>query len=76
VHVEVTGEGRFSVARGPIDEAERELTIVLAGKSVRALLTGAPLSSVTPTMRGDRSVGTAALAALAPLQRALTARPP
>ncbi len=74
LHFDVAGEGKFSVARGPVDEAERELTITVPGTAVRGLLTGAPLSSVTAALKGDRSVGTAVLAALAPVQRAVAAR--
>ena len=71
IHFDVTGEGRFAVARGAIDEADRELTIVLAGAAVRGLLAGAAPASATATLKGDRSVGTAVLAALAPVQRAI-----
>jgi hypothetical protein len=71
IHFDVVGEGVISVARGPVDEATRELTISLDGRALRALLTGAPLSSVSATMKGDRSVGTAVLAALGPVMKTL-----
>jgi hypothetical protein len=71
IHFSVVGDGQLSVARGPVDEATRELTVSLDGKALRALLTGAPLSSVTAGLKGDRSVGTAVLAALGPVLRTL-----
>jgi len=71
IHFNVAGEGVISVARGPVDEATRELTVSLDGKALRALLTGAPLTSVAASMKGDRSVGTAVLAALGPVLKTL-----
>ena len=67
VHFDIAGDGRISVARGAVDEATRELTIVVPGKAVRALLTGASPTSVSPVVKGDRSVGTSVLTAMAPL---------
>jgi hypothetical protein len=71
VHFDVAGDGQLSVARGPVDEATRELTVTLDGKALRALLTGAPLTSVSAGLKGDRSVGTAVLAALGPVLKTL-----
>jgi hypothetical protein len=71
IHFDVEGEGQLSVARGPVDEATRELTVRLQGNALRALLTGAPLSSLQASLKGDRSVGTAVLGALAPLMKTL-----
>ena len=67
IHFDITGEGRISVARGPVDEATRELIIVMSGPAVRGLLTGASPTSVSPTIKGDRSVGTTVLTAMSPL---------
>lgn len=71
IHFDVAGEGQLSVSRGPVDEATRELTVGVSGKALRALLTGAPFTSITATLKGDRSVGTAVLAALGPVLRTL-----
>lgn len=67
IHFVVSGEGRFSVARGAVDEATRELTITIPGTAVRGLLAGAPLSSLTFTMSGDRSLGAAVATAMTPI---------
>jgi hypothetical protein len=66
VHVRVAGDGVISVARGPVDEATRELTILVDGKALRGLLTGADPASLSTSMRGDRTVGTAVVAAMGP----------
>jgi hypothetical protein len=71
IHFVVAGEGTISVARGPVDEATRELTVGLPGAALRGLLTGAPPSSLSPSLKGDRSVGTAVLAALGPVLKQL-----
>lgn len=67
----ILGEGVITIARGPVDEATRELKIGLDGAQVRGLLSGAAFSSVRATIAGDRSVGTAVLAALGPALRKL-----
>jgi hypothetical protein len=67
VRFEVAGAGSITVARGPVDEATRELALGLDGAKLRALLSGAPLTSVQAGIRGDRSVGTAVVAALGPV---------
>lgn len=71
VHFDIAGDGRISVARGAVDEAIRELTIEVAGKAVRALLTGASPTSVSPVLKGDHSVGTSVLTAMSPLLKHL-----
>lgn len=71
---DVKGEGVIVVARGSVDEAERELKITLQGSQVRALLTGAPFTSVVPTLAGDRSVGATVGTALGPLLHQLKLR--
>jgi hypothetical protein len=71
VHLDIVGAGRISVARGPVDEATKELTVSIDDKALRAVWSGAPLSSLSPRMQGDRTVGTAALSALAPIVTAL-----
>jgi len=73
IHFDISGAGRMSIARGPVDEATRELTIGLDGARIRGLLDGAAATTVTATMKGDRSVGTAVVAAMAPVMRALKA---
>ncbi len=72
MHFKVVGAGTISVARGPVDEATRELTINLDAAHIRGLLVGAPLSSLHISLKGDRSVGTAVVAALGPMKRVLT----
>ena len=71
VHFDIAGDGRISVARGAVDEAIRELTIEVAGKAVRALLTGASPTSVSPVLKGDHGVGTSVLTAMSPLLKHL-----
>ncbi len=71
VTFDIKGEGIITVARGPVDEATRELKIGLDGAQVRGLLTGAPLTSVQASVGGDRSVATAVLAALGPALKKL-----
>jgi hypothetical protein len=71
VTFDIKGEGVITIARGPVDEAERELKVALEGDKVRALLTGAALTSVRPGISGDRSVGTAVLTALGPALKKL-----
>lgn len=73
IHFDIKGAGIMSVARGPVDEATRELTVVLDGDKVRGLLAGAPITSVSASLKGDRTVGTAVVAAMAPVMRALKA---
>lgn len=73
IHFDISGAGRMSIARGPVDEATRELTVGLDGARIRGLLEGAAATTVTATLKGDRSVGTAVVAALAPVMRALKA---
>ncbi len=72
VHFKIAGAGSISVARGPVDEATRELTVNLDATQIRGLLAGAPLPSLQWSMKGDRSVGTAIVAALGPMMRMLT----
>jgi len=64
---DIVGAGAVTVARGPIDEATRELVVGLDAARLRGLLAGAPPTSLVPSMRGDRAVATAALAALGPV---------
>ena len=71
IHFEISGAGRISIARGPVDEVTRELTVALDGARIRGLLDGAAATTVTATFKGDRSVGTAVVAAMAPVMRAL-----
>jgi hypothetical protein len=71
VHLDVVGAGRISVARGPVDEATKELTVSLDARALRAVWNGAPVSSLSPRLQGDRSVGTAAVSALGPVMTAL-----
>ncbi|MDP2344850.1 MAG: hypothetical protein Q8O67_28150 [Deltaproteobacteria bacterium] len=71
ISFDIKGEGVITLARGPVDEATRELKIALDGAQVRALLTGAALNSVRAGVSGDRSVGTAVLAALGPALKKL-----
>lgn len=68
---DIKGEGVMTVARGSVDEATREMKIGLVGSEVRGLLAGAALTSVKPSVGGDRSVGTSILAALGPTMRQL-----
>ncbi len=75
MHFVISGEGTISVARGPVDEATRELTIGLDGAQIRGLLNGASPTTMRPTLKGDRSVGTAVVAAMAPVLRALKLSP-
>lgn len=72
IHFKITGAGGISVARGPVDEATRELTVNLDAAQIRGLLAGAALSSLQWSLKGDRSVGTAVVAALGPMMRMLT----
>ncbi len=67
LHLVVAGDGTISVARGAIDEAEKELTVSVDGKAARALLQGADPAQLSTSIRGDRSVATAALSALGPV---------
>lgn len=71
IHFAIAGEGTISVARGPVDEATKELTVGLDGKVLRGLLAGGAMTAVTPSLKGDRSVGTAVLAALGPVLKHL-----
>ena len=71
IHFAIAGEGTISVARGPVDEATTERTVGLDGKVVRGLLTGGSIKAVSPSLKGDRSVGTAVLAALGPVLKHL-----
>ena len=64
---DVAGAGAITVARGPVDEATRELVIGVDAAKLRALLAGAAPASVTVTTKGDRAVATAVLAALGPV---------
>lgn len=68
---DIKGEGVIVIARGSVDEATRELKIVLQGPQIRGLLKGAPLTSATASMSGDRSVGTTVLTAMTPLLQQL-----
>ncbi len=68
---DIKGEGVMTLARGSVDEAEKELKIGLVGSQVRALLTGAPLTSAAASISGERSVGTSVLTALGPTLRQL-----
>jgi hypothetical protein len=71
VHLDIVGAGRISVARGPVDEATKELTVSIDDTALRSVWSGAALSSVSPRLHGDRSVGTAVLSALGPVLAAL-----
>lgn len=68
---DIKGEGVVVVARGAVDEATKEMKIVLSGPQIRGVLQGAPLSSATASVSGDRSVGTAVLSAMGPLLQQL-----
>lgn len=68
---DIAGAGSITVARGPVDEATRELVVGLDAGRLRALMTGALPSSLSPSLKGDRSVGTAVLAALGPVVKTL-----
>jgi hypothetical protein len=74
ISFDIKGEGTIVVARGSVDEAEREMKIGLVGTQVRGLLAGAPFTSVTPSVGGDRSVGATVLSALGPLLKELKLR--
>jgi hypothetical protein len=67
IRFDVKGAGTMVVARGPVDEATKELVVVVDAQRMRGLLTGAPLSSIQASLQGDRSVGTAVVAALGPI---------
>ena len=67
VRFDIVGAGAITVARGAVDEATRELVIMLDAAKLRALMTGAPPSTVSASLKGDRAVGTAVLAAVGPV---------
>ncbi len=67
VRFDIAGAGTITIARGPVDEATRELVVVLDAGRLRALLHGAPPTSLSAVTRGDRAVATAVLAALGPV---------
>jgi hypothetical protein len=69
VHIDVKGQGRFVVSRGPADEAAHVLEVRVDGTQLDALLEGASVSSLKPTLSGDRAVLPQVLAALSPLTR-------
>lgn len=70
IRFEVKGVGTYALARGPVDEATRVLTVKLDPAQIDALLAGAPVTALKADVSGDRSVLTAVAAALAPaLQR-------
>lgn len=70
VRFEVKGAGTFALARGPVDEATRVLSVRVDAVQLDAVLAGAALSTVKADVSGDRSVLTAVAAALGPaLQR-------
>jgi hypothetical protein len=71
VRFDIAGAGGITLARGPVDEATRELVVGLTAANLRALTSGAPLSSLSTSLKGDRSVGTAALAAMGPIMTKL-----
>ena len=67
LHLIVVGDGKVSVARGPVDEATHELTVQVDGAAARSLLRGADPATLSTSMRGDRGVATATLSALGPV---------
>ncbi len=67
VRFDIAGAGTITVARGPVDEATRELILGLDANKLRALMAGAAPSSLSASVKGDRSVGTAVLAAIGPI---------
>jgi hypothetical protein len=70
VRFDVKGTGTFALARGPVDEATRVLTVKLDPAQIDAVLAGAPVTTLKVDVGGDRGVLTAVLAALGPaLQR-------
>lgn len=70
IRFDVKGIGSYTLARGPVDEATRALTVKFDPMEVEGLLSGAPLTSLKVDVGGDRSVLTAVVAALGPaLQR-------
>lgn len=73
IHFDIRGEGKISVCRGPVDEAARELTILVDGAQVRSLLTGAALTGLKVSMSGDRSVGASVATAMAPVMALMKA---
>jgi hypothetical protein len=74
IHFDVKGEGVITVARGPVDEATKELKVGLVGAQLRGLLAGAPLSTLTTTTSGERTIGATVISALGPLYPALMAQ--
>ena len=71
VRLDVKGAGKSAVGRGPIDEATNEMTVGLDAQALRLVLQGAPLTSLQPTVKGDRGVAASIAAAAAPLLQRL-----
>lgn len=71
ISFDIKGEGVVVIARGSVDEATKEMKIVLQGPQIRGLLKGAPLTSATAAISGDRSVGATVLTAMTPLLKQL-----
>jgi hypothetical protein len=69
--VDVKGVGVFSLSRGPLDDAERTLKVALDAAALRALLQGAPMTSLRAAVSGDRGVAADVLSALGPVVTAL-----
>ena len=67
VRFQVKNGGEYAVARGPVDEATRVLTIGLDAADIDKVLAGAPPTTVKATTSGDRGVLTAGVAALGPV---------
>ncbi len=67
LRLDVKGAGAVALARGPIDEATRELTITVDVKAIDAVLAGAPMATLALSLSGDRGVLTSVLAALGPI---------
>ncbi len=61
--------GKYSVARGPVDEATRVLAVSLDAAAIDAVLAGASPTTLKASVGGDRGLLTAVLAALAPVVR-------
>jgi hypothetical protein len=67
VNFELKGAGNVIVARGPVDEATRELALRLEVQDLRAILSGRSPRALSVSTSGDRSVATALLTALGPV---------
>lgn len=67
VDVDVSGAGKMAVARGPLDEVVKSMTLVLDAAQIRGILAGQSPDTLKATVGGDRGVAADVAAALGPV---------